>query len=92
MKKTVLILYTSHDAGPDVPFSDLKYQRCYETLYTLGETFGLHLCRAPLGWYDAEHDIFRDSWEFVGGKWQRSGPVKPDLVYDKTSGDRKSVV
>lgn len=86
MKKTVLILYTSHDAGPDVPFSDLKYQRCYETLYTLGETFGLHLCRAPLGWYDAEHDIFRDSWEFVGGKWQRSGPVKPDLVYDKTGG------
>jgi glutathione synthase/RimK-type ligase-like ATP-grasp enzyme len=86
MKKTVLILYTSHDAGPDVPFSDLKYQRCYEALYALGETLGLHLCRAPLDWYDAERDIFRDSWEFMDGKWRLSGPVKPDLVYDKTSG------
>ncbi len=86
MKKTVLILYTSHDAGPNVPFSDPKYQRCYETLYRIGEEMGLHLCRAPLGWYDPTEDIFTDSWEFVGGKWRRSGPVKPDLVYDKTSG------
>lgn len=86
MKKTVLILYTSHAAGPSVPFSDLKYQRCYEALYTLGETFGLHLCRAPLDWYDIEQDIFRDSWEFVEGAWRLSGPVKPDLVYDKTRG------
>ncbi len=86
MKKTVLILYTSHDAGSAVPFSDLKYQRCYEALYTLGEAHGLHLCRAPLSWYDTERDIFRDSWEFVEGEWRLSGPVKPDLVYDKTSG------
>ena len=86
MKKTVLILYTSHDAGPGVPFSDLKYRRCYEALYMLGEAHGLHLCRAPLDWYDTERDIFRDSWEFTEGKWRRSGPVKPDLVYDKTSG------
>lgn len=86
MKKIVLILYTSHDAGTGVPFSDRKYQRCYETLYTLGETFGLHLCRAPLDWYDAKEDVFRDSWEFVDGAWRLSGPVKPDLVYDKTSG------
>lgn len=86
MKKTVLILYTSHDAGPGVPFSDLKYQRCYEALYSLGETLELHLCRAPLSWYDAEQDLFRDSWEFVGGKWQLSGPIKPDLIYDKTGG------
>lgn len=86
MNKIVLILYTSHDAGPDVPFSDRKYQRCYETLYSLGETYGLHLCRAPLDWYDAEQDVFLNSWEFVEGKWRLSGPVKPDLVYDKTSG------
>lgn len=86
MKKIVLILYTSHDAGPGVPFSDKKYQRCYETLYRIGEGMGLHLCRAPLDWYDTEADIFTNSWEFVRGKWQLSGPVKPDLVYDKTSG------
>jgi glutathione synthase/RimK-type ligase-like ATP-grasp enzyme len=86
MKKTVLILYTSHNAGPGIPFSDPKYQRCYEVLYSLGETHGLHLCRAPIDWYDAKRDIFRDSWEFVEGKWQLSGPVRPDLIYDKTNG------
>ncbi len=87
MKKIVLILYTAHHAGPHTPFSDVKYQRCYETLYTLGETVGLHLCRAPLDWYDTDRDIFKKSWEFVDGVWHISGPVKPDLVYDKTSGD-----
>lgn len=86
MKKIVLILYTTHTAGPDIPFSDKKYQHCYEELYTLGEAAGLHLCRAPLAWYDAKRDIFVDSWEFVGEKWRHSGPVKPDLVYDRTSG------
>ncbi|MFZ1626537.1 MAG: ATP-grasp domain-containing protein, partial [Candidatus Moraniibacteriota bacterium] len=85
MKKTVLILYTAHSAGPEKPFSDVKYQRCYEALYSLGETVELHLCRAPLDWYDSEHDLFRDSWEFTDGQWRLSGPVKPDLVYDKTS-------
>lgn len=85
MKKIVLTLYTSHDAGPDIPFSDIKYQRCYEALYALAEDMGLHLCRAPLNWYDIEKDLFNDSWEFVNGSWQRSGPIKPDLVYDKTS-------
>lgn len=86
MKKIVLTLYTSHDAGPTVPFSDRKYQRCYETLYSIAEELGLHLCRAPLNWYDAEGDVFRNAWEFVDEAWRLSGPVKPDLVYDKTSG------
>jgi glutathione synthase/RimK-type ligase-like ATP-grasp enzyme len=84
MKKIVLILYTSHQAGRDMPFSDIKYQRCYEALYSLGETMGLHLCRAPLGWYDSGRDLFLDAWEFVDGQWRLSGPIKPDLVYDKT--------
>jgi glutathione synthase/RimK-type ligase-like ATP-grasp enzyme len=86
MNKIALILYTSHDAGPSVPFSDEKYQRCYEVLYEMAETEDLHLCRAPLAWYDPDRDIFRDSWEFVKGQWRLSGPVRPDLVYDKTGG------
>lgn len=86
MKKIVLILYTSHSAGPHVPFSDKKYQHCYEALYSIGESMGLHLCRAPLDWYDADLDIFRDSWEFVRGEWRHSGPIKPDLIYDRTKG------
>ena len=85
MKKIVLTLYTSHNARPEIPFSDLKYQWCYEVLYSLGETLGLHFCRAPISWYDTEKDEFCDSWEFVDGTWRRSGPIKPDLVYDKTS-------
>lgn len=86
MKKTILVLYSSHNAGENVPFSDLKYQSCYEALYTLAEEHGLHMCRAPLSWYDKEKDIFVKAWEFSHGEWRISGPIKPDLVYDRTLG------
>ncbi|MFA9262770.1 MAG: RimK family alpha-L-glutamate ligase [Undibacterium sp.] len=83
-KSTVLILYSSHNAGPDVPFSSPKYQACYEALYTLGDTMGLHLCRAPLDWYSPETNQFEKTWEFVDQSWRLSGPVKPDLILDRT--------
>lgn len=83
-KPIILILYSSHHAGPDAPFSNLKYQPCYEALYSLGESMGLHLCRAPLDWYSTKQDCFEKSWEFINGAWQLSGPVKPNLVLDRT--------
>lgn len=85
MKKTILILYTARTPSLTKPFSDLKYQACYEALYALGETLGLHLCRAPLIWYNARQNIFERSWEYVGGSWRITGPVKPDLIFDKTN-------
>lgn len=85
MKKTVLILYTAQNPSLARPFFDSKYQACYETLYTLGEAMGLHLCRAPIVWYDVENDIFRQTWEYTDGAWRITGPVQPDLVFDKTS-------
>lgn len=86
MRKTVLILYTSHQAKSHIPFSDVKYQQCYEALYTLGEVSGLHFCRAPLSWYDKRKKMFRKTWEYTHGQWQLSKAVKPDLIFDKTSG------
>ncbi len=86
MAKTILILYTAHHAPLDVPFSDKKYQRCYEALYTIGESMGLHLCRAPLTWYNEKDNRFDRTWEFSHGQWKISGPVVPDLVLDRTRG------
>jgi glutathione synthase/RimK-type ligase-like ATP-grasp enzyme len=85
MKKTVLILYTAQNPSLTRPFFDSKYQECYETLYTLGAKMGLHLCRAPIIWYDVENDIFRQTWEYADGEWRITGPIQPDLVFDKTS-------
>lgn len=85
MKKTVLVLYTAHHPSLTTPFSDLKYQTCYETLYTLAEEMGLHICRAPIIWYDAQRNIFERTWEYTAGAWRITGPVKPDLIFDRTN-------
>jgi glutathione synthase/RimK-type ligase-like ATP-grasp enzyme len=85
MKKIVLILYTARNPSLTKPFFDLKYQACYEALYTLGETMGIHLCRAPLIWYNSGQNLFERAWEYVDGSWRITGPVKPDLIFDKTN-------
>lgn len=81
---TVLILYSSHDADENIPFTDLKYQRCYEVLYQLAEERGIHLCRAALDWYDRDNSKFLRAWEFRHGRWNYTSLPKPNLILDRT--------
>ncbi|PIR73654.1 MAG: hypothetical protein COU40_01395 [Candidatus Moranbacteria bacterium CG10_big_fil_rev_8_21_14_0_10_35_21] len=83
--KKVLILFGSKSWKTKGPFSDLKYQSCYENLYSLASKNGVALYRASYQWYDHKNNIFKYAWTFKNGVWERASEIKPDLIYDKTS-------
>lgn len=85
MKKTILILYTLHDTGSNIPFSDLKYQRCYEILYSTAAEQGIVFCRAPVDWYDHESGSFLQAWFFENRQWALKPNILPNVIYDKTA-------
>ncbi len=77
--KTVLILYNSNN-GSDI---SSKLKKGFEDLYSYAEDKGVEFCRAPVGGYDEENNLFKEV-QFFKKEWVTKKNIKPDIVYDKT--------
>jgi glutathione synthase/RimK-type ligase-like ATP-grasp enzyme len=86
--KKVLILYGRSDWKKSKPFENKRYQYSYEYFYDLCGHNGIQMYRASYEWYDNEKNIFKHAWLFegFGGRWKKVNNIKPNLIYDKTTG------
>lgn len=86
--KNVLILYGRSDWQKSKPFENKRYQYSYEYFYDLCLRDGIQMYRASYEWYDYEKNIFKYAWVFegIGGCWKKINNIKPDIIYDKTTG------
>lgn len=83
-----LILFSLEADSETVAFHDGRYRLAYEQFYTTAESNGLELCRAAIDWYDETSEQFSQAWRFKNGAWFLAGPVRPNIIYDKTSGSK----
>lgn len=88
--KNIVVIYDGDDWDVEVPMNYEMTRRAFEKWNTMALEKNVAMFRACVDWYDAPKNVFKKVWAYRQGKWQKiENELKPDLVYDKTSGDKQ---
>ena len=88
--KNFFVIYDGDDWGVDTPMNYEMTRRAFEKWNVMALKKDVAMFRACTDWYDAKKNVFKKAWAFRDGKWQKiESLIKPDLIYDKTSGNRQ---
>lgn len=84
--KKVLILYGKSKRKDARPFVKKDVRSSAEHFFERGAEHGYEMYRASYDWYDYEQCQFQEAWTFrpATKSWVKVGPVKPDIIFDKT--------
>jgi glutathione synthase/RimK-type ligase-like ATP-grasp enzyme len=87
--KNIVVIYKSDDWYKELPMKSIETRKSFENWHERGLLYGVAMYRASIEWYDLEKNVFVKAWAFRDGKWQKvTGPIKPDLIYDKIMSKR----
>ncbi|MCK4635565.1 MAG: hypothetical protein KAT32_01770 [Candidatus Moranbacteria bacterium] len=86
--KKALILFGKKKWEEEV-FTDDSYKYSYELMYETFYKNDIKLYRASYQWFNDENKIFSHAWSFKNGKWIRCKNIKPDVIFDKLTSEKR---
>ncbi|HPN54744.1 MAG TPA: hypothetical protein PLB52_02320 [Candidatus Moranbacteria bacterium] len=88
--KNFFVIYDGDDWNVEVPMNYEMTRRAFEKWNVMALEKNVAMFRACVDWYNAEKNVFQKAWAYRDGKWQKiEKEIIPDLIYDKTSGDKQ---
>ncbi|NQV12941.1 MAG: ATP-grasp domain-containing protein [Parcubacteria group bacterium] len=86
MDKLVIIHPIKGRIGEEKPFKGRDMLDAYEHWAELATKKGIKCYQASVDSYDVDKGTFSSTWTYEGNKWITVNDIKPDFVYDKSSG------
>lgn len=85
--KNIFVVYKGDDWNMKTPIKQAATRRAFQDFHDRGLKKNIHAYRANIDWYDFKKNVFKKSWAYRCGRWQKiKKPIRPDLIFDKISG------